>query len=291
VSADRPATDVGVVDPAGREDPYRLRPFTVASRRRDTHDTWTVTLEPGDGGALPFAPGQFTMVHALPVGEAPISISGDPARPERLEHTVRDVGSVTHAITHAEPGQVLGLRGAFGTGWEVASARGGDLVVVAGGIGLAPLRPALVQVCAMRAEFERVVLLYGARTPEEILYPADLRRWADRHDVDVQVTVDNGQQGWDGRVGLVTQLVARASFDPVRTTALVCGPEVMMRYAAVSLTARGVPSSRVRLSMERSMTCGVGLCGHCQLRELFVCLDGPVLSWERLEPLVTTAEL
>ena len=291
MSAHRPSNDVGVAGSAVREDPYRLRPFTVTSRRRDTHDTWTVTLEPEDGGTMPFAAGQFTMVHAFPVGEAPISISGDPARPERLEHTVRDVGSVTHVVTHVEPGEVLGLRGAFGTGWDVASARGGDLVVVAGGIGLAPVRPAVVQVCAARAEFERVVLLYGARTPEEILYLPDLRRWADRHDIDVQVTVDNGQHGWDGRVGLVTQLVARASFDPARTVALVCGPEVMMRYAAMALTARGVPSARVRLSMERSMTCGVGLCGHCQLREFFVCLDGPVLSWERLEPLVTTAEL
>lgn len=163
--------------------------------------------------------------------------------------------------------------------------------MVAGGIGLAPLRPAVLETCAARSDFDRVVLLYGARTPEEILYPADLRRWADTYDVDVQVTVDNGQRGWEGRVGLVTQLVGRASFDPARAVALVCGPEVMMRYAAMALTARGVPPARVRLSMERSMTCGVGLCGHCQLREFFVCLDGPVLAWDRLEHLVTTAEV
>jgi NAD(P)H-flavin reductase len=272
-------------------DPFLPRPFAVRQRRQDTRDTHTLELEPIDGEPMAFAAGQFTMMHAFGAGEVPISISGDPAVPGRLEHTIRDVGPVTRALVHAEGGSVLGIRGPFGTGWDVSSGSGGDVVFVAGGIGLAPLRPAILEVCAARANYGRVLLLYGARTPEDILFADDLRRWAGEHGIDVQVTVDNGQHAWRGRVGLVTQLIARGGFEPSRTLALVCGPEVMMRYAAVALAERGVPKQRLRLSMERNMKCGVGLCGHCQLREFFLCTDGPVLTYDRLEPLMSRAEL
>lgn len=272
-------------------DPFLPRPFVVRRRRQDTRDTYTLELEPLDGAPMAFAAGQFTMMHAFGAGEVPISISGDPAQPGRLEHTIRDVGAVTRALVRATAGQVLGIRGPFGTGWDVSSGRGGDVVFVAGGIGLAPLRPAILEVCAQRADYGRVLLLYGARTPEDILFSDDLRHWATTHDIDVQVTVDNGQHAWRGRVGLVTQLIARGGFDATRTLALVCGPEVMMRYAAVALAERGVPKHRLRLSMERNMKCGVGLCGHCQLREFFLCVDGPVLTYDRLETLMSRAEL
>ncbi|HET7761631.1 MAG TPA: FAD/NAD(P)-binding protein [Phycicoccus sp.] len=272
-------------------DPFLPRPFVLREHRQDTRDTYTLVLEAVDGEPLAFAPGQFTMMHAAGVGEVPISISGDPARPERLEHTIRDVGSVTHALVRVTPGTELGIRGPFGTGWEVSAGRGGDVVFVAGGIGLAPLRPAVLEVCAHRADYGRVLLLYGARTPEDILFGDDLFAWGRDHDIDVQVTVDNGQHAWRGRVGLVTQLVARGGFDAGNTLALVCGPEVMMRYAASALADRGVPAPRLRLSMERNMRCGVGLCGHCQLRELFLCVDGPVLGYDRLEPLMARSEV
>jgi NAD(P)H-flavin reductase len=263
----------------------------VRATRQDTRDTHTLELEPLEGDPLAFAAGQFTMMHAFGAGEVPISISGDPARPERLVHTIRDVGAVTHALVHAVPGAVVGIRGPLGTGWEVSAARGGDVVFMAGGIGLAPLRPAILEVCAARAEFGEVSLLYGARTPEDILFEDDLLVWAQDHGIDVQVTVDSGQHAWRGRVGLVTQLIARARFSPVSTLALVCGPEVMMRYAALALAARGIPKDRLRLSMERNMKCGVGLCGHCQLREFLLCVDGPVLTYDRLEPLMSRVEL
>lgn len=272
-------------------DPFLPRPFVLRGRRQDTRDTHTLELEPGDGGEMPFAAGQFTMVHAFGAGEVPISISGDPSQPGVLQHTIRDVGAVTRALVRTAPGAVLGIRGPFGTGWDVADGRGGDVVFVAGGIGLAPLRPAILEVCAARADYGRVLVLYGTRTPEDILFGDDLRSWRVDHDIDVQVTVDNGQHAWRGRVGLVTQLVDRGSFDPATTLALVCGPEVMMRYAALSLVARGVAARRVRLSMERNMKCGVGLCGHCQLREYFLCVDGPVLPYDVLEPLMSRAEL
>jgi NAD(P)H-flavin reductase len=267
------------------------RPFRVTSTSRDTQDTRTLDLEAVDGAPLAFAAGQFTMLQAFGVGEVPISISGDPGRPETLRHTIRDVGAVSRALAGAGPGAVLGVRGPFGTGWQVSDGRGGDVVFVAGGIGLAPLRPAVLEVCRARGDYGRVALLYGARTPEDILFGEDLRSWAADHDIDVEVTVDSGPHAWRGSVGLVTQLIDRAEFDAARTLALICGPEVMMRHSAVALGDRGVARSRVRLSMERNMKCGVGLCGHCQLREYFLCLDGPVLAYDVLEPLMARAEL
>jgi NAD(P)H-flavin reductase len=274
-----------------RQDPMLPRPFLVCRTHQDTRDTYTLELEPIDGAPLAWRPGQFTMLHAFGVGEVPISISGDPSRQYRIEHTIRNVGPVTAALVAAGPGTVLGLRGPFGTEWDVRTGRGGDVVFVAGGIGLAPLRPAILELIAQRADYDRVVLLYGARTPEDILFTDDLRAWAERDGIVVEVTVDNGTHAWRGRVGLVTQLVARAGFDAVRALALVCGPEVMMRYAAQALSSRGVQPERLRLSMERNMKCGVGLCGHCQLRELFLCVDGPVLGFDRLAPLMTRSEL
>ncbi len=267
------------------------RPFRVVQRHQDTADTVTLSLAPVAGLPLRFAAGMFTMVEVFGVGEVPISISGDPAGGEPLQHTIRDVGAVTHALVRSRPGAVVGVRGPFGTGWDVASAAGGDLLLVAGGIGLAPLRPVLLEVLARREDFGRVVLLYGARRAEDILFAGELATWSARGDIEVQLTVDYRTPGWSGRVGLVTVLVAQAGFDPARTTALICGPEVMMRLAATALVDRGVPASRVRLSLERNMHCGVGLCGHCQLRELFVCADGPVLSYDRVEPLLSVAEL
>jgi NAD(P)H-flavin reductase len=264
------------------------RPFRVREVRRDTDDTVTMWLEPLDGEALAFEPGQFTMLHAFGVGEVPISISGDPRDP-LLQHTIRDVGGVTATLARAVTGDVLGVRGPYGVGWGVRDGVGGDVVVVAGGIGLAPLRPALLEVLAHRGSFGRAALLYGARTPADLLFPDELATWAP--DLDVAVTVDAAPAGYRGRVGLVTKPLARAEFDPARTLALVCGPEVMMRHVADDLVELGVPPARVRLSLERNMRCGVGLCGHCQLRELLICVDGPVVSLDRAAPLITVREL
>ncbi len=272
-------------------DPMRPRLFRVVRTRWDTRDTATLELEPTDGEPLHFRPGQFTMLHSFGVGEVPISVSGDPCAEGLLEHTIRNVGAVTASLVAAAPGTIVGVRGPFGTGWQVGDGAGGDVVFVVGGIGLAPLRPAMLELLARRGDFGKVVLLYGARTPQDVLFGDELRAWADDADVTVEITVDNGPEGWTGRVGLVTQLIPRAGLDPAHTLALACGPEVMMRSAALALRDRGVPAARIRLSMERNMKCGVGLCGHCQLRELFVCVDGPVLDYERLAPLLLRWEL
>ncbi len=267
------------------------RPFRVADTRRDTHDTVTIELDSLDGEGLAFAPGQFTMLQAFGVGEVPISVSGHPGRPDRLVHTIRDVGGVTKALCEVRSGDVLGVRGPYGEGWRVSDAEGGDVVIVAGGIGLAPLRSAVLEVISARERYGRVNVLYGARTADDVLFGVDLATWASEADVQVAVTVDRAPTSWAGRVGLVTELIPPASFDPARTLALMCGPEVMMRYVATALTARGVPPERIRLSLERNMRCGVGLCGHCQLREYLICVDGPVFSLDAVQPLLGVREL
>lgn len=276
-------------------DAARLLPrrFRVRSSSRELPDTWTLELSADDGGAdLVFRPGQFTMLYAFGVGESPISISGDPAAPERLVHTIRAVGPVTRAICAVKRGDALGVRGPYGSAWPVEEAKGKDVVIVAGGIGLAPLRPAIRAVLADRGAFGRVSVLVGARTPKDLLYAAELRRWKSRFDADVRVTVDSpSKAAWKGDVGMVTPLVARSSFDPAKTVAMMCGPEIMMRVVGAELLRLGVPPASVFLSMERNMKCAVGLCGHCQLGPEFVCKDGPVFPWTRMERALRVREL
>jgi NAD(P)H-flavin reductase len=264
-------------------------PFRVTRRRRELADTWTLDLEPVGGERVVPAPGQFTMLYAFGIGEVPISVSGDVDGP--LVHTVREVGAVSRAICASEPGTVLGVRGPFGNVWPVADAVGSDVVVVAGGIGLAPLRPALYAVLGRRAEYGDVALLYGSRTPADLLYRAELGRLRGRFDLQVDVTVDAAEGGWQGKVGVVPKLIAGAHFDPGSTVALVCGPEVMMHFAARALLERGVPGDRIYVSMERNMQCGLGHCGHCQLGPTLICRDGPVYRYDELERLMAVHEL
>jgi anaerobic sulfite reductase subunit B len=264
-------------------------PFRVAGRRQDTADTWTLTLEPlVDGFAA--EPGQFAMVYAFGIGEVPLSLSGPPVRAgDAVVLTVRAVGAVTEAICGAEPGAVLGLRGPLGNSWPVADAAGGDVVVVAGGIGLAPLRGAVLHALRHRERYGSVCVLYGARTPADLLYTDELVGWG--AEATVEVTVDVAGAEWMGRVGVVPQLVERAPFEPEETTAFVCGPEVMMHFTVEALRARGVPDERIVLSLERDMRCGVGLCGHCQLGPTLICRDGPVYTQAEAGRLLEVREL
>ncbi|MGZ8715979.1 MAG: FAD/NAD(P)-binding protein [Gaiellaceae bacterium] len=264
-------------------------PFRVARKRRELHDTWTLALEPVAGDRLRPAPGQFTMLYAFGIGEVPISVSGDTTGP--LVHTVRAVGAVTRAICASRPGSVLGVRGPFGNSWPVDENAGSDIVIVAGGIGLAPLRPAVYQVLQHRSEYGEVALLYGARTPADLLYPTELQRLRGRFDLQVRVTVDSHETGWQGKVGVVPKLVTAAHFDPESAVALVCGPEIMIHYSAKALLERGVPADRIYISMERNMRCGLGHCGHCQLGPTLICRDGPVYRYDELEQLMAVREL
>jgi len=265
-------------------------PYRVLSRVQETTDTWTLALEPLGEPIRP-APGQFDMLWAFGVGEVPISTSGRSAGAGDLIHTIRAVGPVTRALCAAEPGDVIGVRGPFGTAWPLADAVGGDLVIVAGGIGLAPVRPAVYHALANRSDYASVCLLVGARTPAELLYQQELETWRGRFDVDVDVTVDSAGGDWHGRVGLVTKLIPDAAFDPATATAFVVGPELMMRFTVAALVERGVAKERIHVSLERNMQCGVGHCGHCQLGPKLICRDGPVFPYPEVEALMEVREL
>lgn len=265
--------------------------YRVRRRRRELADTVTLALEPLDGPALRYQPGQFNMLYAFGVGEVPISISGDPGTGGPLLHTIRAAGAVSRALCAARPGDVLGVRGPFGTAWELERAAGRDVVVVAGGIGLAPLRPAVYRLLAERERYARITVLVGARSPDTLLYRRELSAWRGRFDIGVEVTVDHAERGWRGHVGVVTELLAGMPLAPARTVGLLCGPEVMLRLAARALVDRGVPGSALRVSLERNMKCAVGHCGHCQLGPVLVCRDGAVLDYQRVAPLLAQREV
>jgi NAD(P)H-flavin reductase len=273
-------------------DPMLPHPYRVRRVRRETYDTFTLDLEDANGASgLSFAPGQFNMMYLFGVGEVPISISGDPARSKTLVHTVRAVGTVTKPLVGLRGGDVLGVRGPFGSSWPVEEAKGSDVVIVAGGLGLAPLRPALYYILSHRKKYGRVVLLYGARTPEDLLYTGELEEWRSRFDMAVEITVDAATGDWRGNVGVVTTLIPWARFEPSDTVAMVCGPEVMMRFTVQALQERGVAAENTYVSMERNMKCAVGFCGHCQFGPTFICKDGPVFRCDRMEQFLWKREI
>ncbi len=262
----------------------RPRLARVRSTRRELDDTVSLELEAADGTLPCFAPGQFHMLYAFGVGEAAISISG--ARGDGRLHAIRAVGPVSRALAALAPGAMLGVRGPFGHGWPLERARGRDLLLIAGGLGLAPLRPALEAALAARAQYGRITLLTGARSPAQQLWAEDLRAWAALPGVRVECTVDRADAAWRGHVGVVTALLDTIDLAPARSVAMLCGPEPMMRACAGALRAAGLADRDIHASMERNMQCGIGLCGHCQLGPAFVCRDGPVMSLQRLAGLL-----
>ncbi len=262
----------------------------VLKTRQETRDTFTIELEP-PAPAHRFAPGQFNMLYVFGVGEVPISVSGDPRRPQILVHTVREVGAATRAMRALKRGDALGVRGPFGSSWPVEEAVGRDVVIVAGGIGLAPLRPAIYSILAHRQKYGRVVLMYGTRTPEDILFRKEVERWRARLDLSVHVTVDRAMAVWRGAVGVVTTIIPRAGFDPRNALAMVCGPEAMMRFTILELQNRGVGLDRIYVSTERNMKCAIGFCGHCQLGPTFICKDGPVFRYDRIQQFFEIREI
>ncbi|MBO3752756.1 FAD/NAD(P)-binding protein [Streptosporangiaceae bacterium NEAU-GS5] len=263
-------------------------PYRVRSRRADRAESVTLTLEPAEGLCPTFEPGQFTMIYAPGVGEIPISISGR-GRFGGYVQTIRAAGAVSRALCRIEAGDLVGVRGPYGTPFDMGASAGMDVIVAAGGLGLAPLRPVIRELAAHPGRYGRLTLLVGARTPSGVLYPRELARWA-RH-FDIRVTVDRPDDKWQGPVGLITHLVDQIAIGPRRTYAYVCGPEIMMRATADALVRRGVPAGRIALSLERNMKCGLGHCGHCQLGPLFTCVDGPVVTYDHAAPLLEVPQL
>lgn len=274
-----------------RSQPWMPALFRVERIRKETYDTFTFDLETSDGNGLSFQPGQFNMLYIYGVGEVPISISGDPGNTRTLVHTIRAVGTVTKNMRQLKRGDLVGVRGPFGRPWPVAEAKGHDIIIVAGGIGLAPLRPVIYHLIAHREQYGKIILQYGARTPDDILFRQELETWRARFDFDVQVTVDRSTGAWKGNVGVVTLLIPKATFDPMHTIAMVCGPEIMMRFTVLELLKRDLTEENIYISGERNMKCGIGHCGHCQFGHLFVCKDGPVFRYSETADLFKKREI
>ena len=254
----------------------------VKKVEQNTEDTYTLFLEP-ENPPFEFKPGQFTMLYVYGVGEVPISISGDPAQDHQLVQTIRSVGKVTEALCNLEPGDEIGVRGPYGTHWPASDIPGTDILFVAGGIGLPPLRPAIYEVMAERKKFGKVSLLYGAQNPDEILYRDELAEWRELMDFEADVTVDEAHDGWSGHVGVVTELLSNVGFRSREPVAMVCGPKIMIKFTVRELLARGVPIDNIYVSLERNMKCGIGLCGRCQMGPVFVCKDGPIFRYDEIQ--------
>lgn len=273
-------------------DPILSQPYRVRAVAKETPDTFTLSLTPDAGSNdTSFQPGQFSMLWVFGVGELPISISGQPWQRDRLMYTVRSVGQATHALVSQRVGTGIGVRGPFGRGWPIEAARGHDVIVIAGGIGLAPLRPVIYHVLRNRKQYRRLVILYGSRSPRDLLYRKELASWARQPDTQVLVTVDYGGLSWRGHVGVVTTLFRYARLQTGGSIAMVCGPEIMMRFVTRELEAHGLKREDIYLSMERNMKCAVGFCGHCQWGPYFICKDGPIFSYEYIRPLLDKYEL
>ena len=244
------------------------------------------TIELPDGLSLAHRPGQFVEVSMLGVGEAPISISSSPSRSNgNFELCVRKVGDVTSAIHRLKPGSFVGVRGPFGRGFPIEKFRGKDMLFAPGGLGLAPLRSLINQVLDERAMFGRVLILYGARNPSEMLFKDELARWANRPDIDLLTTVDKGDENWKGNVGVITTLFKKISINPRNTVAVTCGPPVMYRFVLMEFQGKGISEGNIYLSLERRMKCGVGKCGHCQINNVYACQSGPVFPYSEMKGL------
>ena len=279
ISSPTPTTTAG-------DEAYLPHPAKIVAIKEEAYAINTYTLVFEDETVRQqyrFAAGQFNMLYLPGIGEVAISISSDPAKPEQLGHTIRFAGNVTRAIGRLKVGDVIGLRGPYGSAWPLSRLYDEDLFLVTGGIGLAPLRPIIYSIMQDRRRFGRVVLLYGARTPTDMLYTGEFENWQE-HDIQLHTTVDRADAEWRGQVGVVPMLFYHLRLDPRKTIVLTCGPEIMIRFVVYEALARRVPKEKIFLSMERNMKCALGFCGHCQFGPSFICKDGPVLTYAQVEP-------
>jgi len=242
-------------------------------------------FEMEDGTEQDWKAGQFYEVSAFGIGEAPISICAAPAGDARVEMCVRATGNVTNALHKMEAGQTVGLRGPFGNGFDMKEAAGRDLLFAAGGLGLAPCRSFIQEALKNRDQFGRVIIMVGFRSPKEMLFTPEIAEWQKRHDIEFMLTVDRGDESWTGHTGVITTLFEDVQIDPTKTTAFIIGPPVMFKFTVLEVLARMVPESRIICSLERRMKCGLGKCGHCQIRNVYVCQEGPIFTYQQVKRL------
>ncbi len=242
------------------------------------------TIELPEGQSLGHEPGQFVEVSLFGIGEAPISITSSPSRSNgSFELCVRKVGDVTTALHKLPVGATIGVRGPFGHGFQVDQMRGKDILFAAGGLGLAPARSLINQVLDERASFGRVIILYGAKNPSELLFRDELAAWAERKDVEFHLTVDRPDATWTGNVGVITTLFKFVTVSPRNTVAVTVGPPIMYRFVLMELLSKGIPENQIWMSLERRMKCGVGKCGHCQINNLYCCQQGPAFTYAQVK--------
>lgn len=267
--------------------PYRIHQATIVEKMQEAEDIHTYRLRLNDEDVrrnFRFTAGQFNMVYLFGVGEVAISIVSDPDEPERLDHTIRAVGRVTSAIGRLRAGDTVGIRGPFGQGWPLEEARGRDIVIATGGLGCAPVVGAIEYIFRRRREYGAVKIIHGVKTPRDLLYRERFEAWRRQPDTEVLLASDRPDGTWGHHVGVVTELFERVPINAERTLVLMCGPEIMMRLGVPILMKRGIPATAVYVSLERHMECGIGLCGHCQMGPYFLCKDGPVMRYDRVEP-------
>jgi NAD(P)H-flavin reductase len=277
------------ISPTAPMQPYWAEIIDIVREAPGVSTYWLQFLDPVLRDGFRFKAGQFNMVSVPGLGEAAISISSDMENTQPFGHTIRAVGNVTTAISHMNVGDVLGIRGPFGSWWSLDDCVGRDIVIAAGGIGLPPIRPVLYYIINHRRDFGKVIVLYGARTPNDLQFTSEYKAWQDAQ-IELQVTVDRGDDSWQGRVGVVPILFYNTRIDPHNTVIMTCGPEIMIRFVIFEALARRVRPERILVSLERNMKCGLGSCGHCQLGPYFVCKDGPVFSFDKLQPYVNVEE-
>ncbi|MBN1422213.1 MAG: FAD/NAD(P)-binding protein [Planctomycetes bacterium] len=264
---------------------YIPRPATIERAEMLTAKEKFFRIGFPDGEGIRYQPGQFVEVSVLGYGEAPISICSSPAMADGLELTVREVGTVTAALHRLPEGSTVGIRGPFGVGFDLNFLRGKDLVIIGGGIGIVPLRSLILHVRQNRSDFGKVSILYGARSPAELLFRDETAEWAAHPRLDFRLTVDRGTPEWKGNTGVITTLIPPLEIDPVTTYAVICGPPIMYKFVILALRGKSLPDNHMIVSLERRMKCGVGKCGHCQMNGIYVCQDGPVFFYHKIKDL------
>jgi NAD(P)H-flavin reductase len=287
----RAAHPVGGSAFAAAHDPMVPRAFRIEHVRHEVKGVFSWHLKPVDGGSFEILPGQFNMLYAPGGGEVPIAVSGDCADRTGVIHTIRSVGTVTSAMALMRAGAMVGMRGPFGSAWPIEAGYGKDVVFITGTVGLAPLRPLIYEVIKRREKYGKVIITYGSRGMDDILYEHDLHTWRGRFDMDVHVTVHAAPSGYRGLVGSVADAVSRSSFEGGNAVAYVCRSEALTLAAVLALQERGLTTDRIYTTLERSMKCGIGFCGHCQFGPTFMCKEGPVYRFDTIERIFAIREL
>ena len=263
------------------KNPYIPKLAVIEDMREEAPGIRTFRLKLKEGGGLDFNPGQFIELTVFGYGEAPFSISSSPLLKDFFELTIRKIGTLTSALFKLNKGDTVGIRGPFGNGWPIEKMKGMNVLMVGGGIGIAPLKPVIEYIVANREDYNNVILLYGARTPSDIVFKKELEKWSKT--IEIHLTVDIGDETWRGRTGVVTVLFDEIEVNPKETYAIQCGPPIMMHFVTKKLIELGFPEDRILFSLERLMKCGMGFCGHCMISGKFVCRDGPVFDYGQVK--------